>query len=348
MVNKANSTYGINDFIAPLLYSIAMLNDMESAMALVEGQKLEAVSAVKDEWHLALEEASKMLKWPDKFIVQYNPAIWRRSHYPVGMRLLSDPFKDYLIFEFATPNYILPFDCFEFKMAKIGVMLHEFSHLIDDERWSFDLSSLAIEAGEFITREQRAELLAFACCPIGVFEANLALIKSTARMLGVELGRHSQALAAIETMGHAGLAGGADPIEVFKEAKADGVPADKIIEHYLCTFSFSMAGLTTTPDLNESQGLGIKRSKDLTQANKWLCQHLKGEVDLSELQMHLEDIGYYAFSEEGYDPLGCLDFTFVDRMAAKENISHAKSYFMEEPYFSDLLNATETLLKNLK
>ena len=324
-----------------------MLSDMESAMALVEGQKLEAVSSVKDEWQQALEEASKILKWPDRFIVQYNPAIWRRSHYPVGMRLLSDPFKDYLIFEFATPNYILPFDCFELGMAKTGVMLHEFSHLIDDDRWGFDLGSLAIEAGEFITREQRAELLAFACCPIGVFEANLALIKSTARMLDVELGEHSKALAAVETMGHAGLAGEADPIEVFKETQGAGIPADRILEHYLCTFAFSLAGLTTTPDLNESNGLGIKRSKDLMQANKWLCQHLRDEIDLPELQELLEGAGYYAFSEEGHDPLGCLDFAYIDRMAAKENISHAKSYFAEEPYFADLLKATEALSNKL-
>lgn len=325
-----------------------MLSDMESAMALVEGQKVETLSAVKDEWQLALEEASKILKWPERFIVQYNPAIWRRSHYPVGMRLLSDPFKDYLIFEFAAPNYILPFDCFEMGRAKIGVMLHELSHLVDDDRWGFNLGSLAIEAGEFITREQRAELLAFACCPIGVFEANLALIISTAKTLSIELGKHSKALAAVETMGHAGLAGEADPIEVFREAKKEGIPADKIIEHYLCTFAFSLAGLTTAPKLNEGHGLGIKRSKGLEQANKWLCQHLRGELDLSDLQELLEDIGYYAFSEEGYDPITCLDFTWIDRKSAKENISQAESYFAEGSCFADLLNATQTLGMKLR
>lgn len=312
-------------------------------MALVEGQKLEAISAVKAEWQQALEAASKILKWPEGFIVQYNPAIWRRSRYPVGMRLLSDPFKDHLIFEFATPNYILPFDCFDKGAAKVGVMLHELSHLIDDDRWGFDLRSLAAEAGEFITREQRAELLAFACCPIGAFEANLALVVSTARMLGLDLGNHSEALAAVETMGHAGLAGEADPIEAFRKAQADGIPADKIIEHYLCTFSFSLAGLTTTPGHNEREGLGIKRSKDLARANKLLCLHLRGELDLSELQERLEDIGYYAFSEEGHDPLSCLDFTFVDRMEAKRNLSNAKSYFAEEPCFIDLLRAVEEI-----
>ncbi len=327
-----------------------MLSDLESAMALVEGQKIEAVSMVKDGWQLALNEASKILKWPNRFLVQYNPAIWRRSRYPVGMRLLSDPFADHLIFEFATPNYVLPFDCFGPKRAKAGVMLHEFGHLIDDERWGFDLNGLAVEAEEFITREQRAELFAFACCPIGVFEANLALIESTARMLGVEMGEHSKALAVVETMGHAGLAGDMDPIEVFRSVQAEGIPADKILEEYLCTFAFSLGGLTTTPDMNERQGLGIKRSDDLDQANKWLCRHLRGEMGLEELQELLEEVGYYAFSEEGHDPLSCLDFAYIDRREALENISQARSYFTKEPdpCFEDLRNAVEALNMNMK
>lgn len=320
-----------------------MLSDLESAMALVEGQQLQAVSMIKDEWQQALDGASKILKWPDKFIVQYNPAIWRRSRYTVGMRLLSDPFADHLIFEFATPNYVLPFDCFGLGSAKVGVMLHELAHLIDDERWGFDLGGLAADAGEFITREQRAELFAFACCPIGVFEANLALVQSTARILGARLGKHSKALAVVETMGHAGLAGEADPLEVFRGAQADGIPADKILDEYMCVFAFSLAGLTTPPDKNECQGLGIKRSRDLAQANEYLCRHLRGEMDQSELQELLEGVGYYAFSEEGHDPLSCLDFAYLDRRAARENIVRAKSYFGNESCFEDLLNATKKL-----
>ncbi len=321
---------------------------MESAMALVEGQELQAVSAVKDRWQQALDEAAKILKWPDRFLVQYNPAIWRKSRYPVGMRLLSDPFADHLIFEFATPNYVLPFDCFGPERAKVGVMLHEFCHLIDDARWGFDLGSLAEEAEEFITREQRAELLAFACCPIGVFEANLALIESTARMLGVELGEHYRALAAVETMGHAGLAGDADPIEVFRSVQAEGLPTDKILEAYLCTFAFSLGGLTTAPDGNERRGLGIKRSRDLDQANEWLCRHLRGEMDLPKLQELLDGIGYFAFSEEGYDPLDSLDFAYIDRRAARENIERAKGYFAGEACFGDLRRAVEEMGARVK
>jgi hypothetical protein len=325
-----------------------MLSDLESAMAQVEGQKLDAVSEVKDGWQQALDEAANIMKWPDRFIVQYNPAIWRGSRYTVGMRLLSDPFADHFIFEFSTPNYVLPFDCFERQNAKVGVMLHEFAHLIDDERWGFDLGGLAEEADEFITREQRAELMAFACSPIGVFESNLALVESTARMLGIDLGAYSRALAAVETMGHAGLAGEADPVEVFRSIQANGTPADKILEGYLCTFSFALAGLTTAPDGNERSGLGIKRSKDLGQANEWLCRHLRGEMDLPKLEELLEGVGYYAFSEEGYDPLGCVDFAYIDRKSAKENIERAKGYFSGEKCFGDLRRAAEEMGARMK
>jgi hypothetical protein len=304
--------------------------------------------------------ASKILNWPARIMVQYSPGIWRNSRYLVGMRLLSNPWDEVLIFEFATPNSILPFDCFEQEPAKAGVMLHEFAHLIDDDRWGFDLSGLAHEAGEFITREQRAELLAFAAYPVGVFEANMALVKSTARMLGVDLGEHARAIAAVETMGHAGMAGDADPIVVFRGVQDAGIPADQILEKYLCTFAFSLAGLTTVPDQNERRGLGIKMSKDLENANEWLCRHLRGEIGLAQLQEMLEDIGYYAFSEEDYDPMNCVDFGYLDRKAALSNIVQARSYFEcppgkppgnpygNQPGFEDLLKALDELEVKLR
>jgi hypothetical protein len=325
-----------------------MLSDLESAMALVEGQELVSVSSVKDWWQQAMEEASRILKWPERFIVQYNPAIWRGSRYVVGMRLLSDPWAELLIFEFATPNYILPFDCFGEGGAKKGVMLHELAHITDDDRWGFDLGGLAAEAGEFVTREQRAEMLAFACSPLEVFQANLALVQATAWMLGVDLGQHDKALAAVETAGHAGLPREVDPIDVYREIQAEGIPVDRVLESYLCTFVFALAGLVTVPGQNLRQDLGVKRSKDLTMANDWLCKYLLGEMDLSELQKQLEGVGYYGFSRKDYDPLSCLDLSCVDRKAAGENIAHARSYFGEEPCFVDLRMAVDKMEMKLK
>lgn len=327
-----------------------MLSDLESAMALVEGQELEAVSSVKDWWQQAMVEASEILKWPERFVVQYNPAIWRGSRYVVGMRLLSDPWSELLIFEFATPNYILPLDCFTEAGAKKGVMLHELAHLVDDNRWGFDLGELRKEAGQFVTREQRAELLAFACSPLEVYQANLALVQSTAWMLGVDLGQRTKALAAVETAGHAGLPRKVDPIDVYREIQGEGIPMDRVLQAYLCTFVFALAGLATVPDDNLRDDLGIKRSEDLTQANEWQFRHLRGEMGYAELQEWLDGVGYYGFSQKDYDPLSCLDLSCVDRKTAAENVDGARSYFGEEPCFADLQIAIERLggrLKNL-
>jgi hypothetical protein len=320
-----------------------MLSDLESAMAMIEGQDLQEVSAVKEGWQQSLDAASKILKWPEGFIIQYNPANWRESRYIVGMRLLSDPWTDHLVFEFSTPNYVLPFDCFPRQEAKVGVMLHEIAHRIDDMRWNFDLRGLRLEAGNYVTREQRAELLAFACDPVGVFEANLALIESTARMVGLELGEYAVSLAAVETVGHAGLARDVDPVEVYSAIKAEGIPVDRILERYLCTFVFALAGLASVPEQNDCQGLGIKRSRDLTLANKRLCECLRGEMDLQELEEVLLEISYYVFPDEDHDPLSSLDLAWVDRKIARENFSRAKERFAEKPELADLLRAVEKL-----
>ena len=320
-----------------------MLSELESAMAMIEARDQKEVLEVKDGWQEAMEGASEILSWPDSFVIQYNPATWRSHRYVVGMRLVSYPWDELTVFEFTTPNGMLPFDCFGQKFAKVGVMLHEIGHLVDDARWGFDLEALAQDSEEFITREQRAELFAFACHPVAAFEANLALVESTTRLLGINLGRHSKTMAAIETMGHAGLAGDADPIEILKGIQDLGFPVDRILEGYLAVFSFSMAGLTTVPEMNCSRGLGIKRSECLERANWYLCQYLRDEIDLDELQENLIGMDYLAFSEEGYDPLECLDFGYVNREKAKENLSQARKYFGEEPCFEDLLRSVEAL-----
>jgi hypothetical protein len=259
------------------------------------------------------------------------------------MRLLSDPWTDHLVFEFSTSNYVLPFDCFESQKAKTGVMLHEIAHRIDDMRWNFDLRGLRIEAGYYVTREQRAEILAFACDPVAVFEANLAMILSTARMVGLELGDHAISLAAVETVGHAGLAREVDAVDVYKAIKGEGIPVDRILERYLCTFVFALAGLTAVPEQNDCQSLGIKRSRDLTLANERLCSYLRGEMDLPELEETLLEIGYYVFPDEDHDPLGSLDLTWVDRKTARENVARARERFAEKPQLADLLGAVEKI-----
>ncbi|MCJ7445225.1 MAG: hypothetical protein MUO26_12010 [Methanotrichaceae archaeon] len=133
-----------------------MLSDLETTIATIEQQNLKLITGIKERWQRAFEEASTLLKWNDQLIVEYNPAIWRISRYPVGLRLFSYPWKNVCIFEFGTPNYAFPFDCFESEEAKLGVMLHEIAHFIDDCYWDFDLRNVTIESRNYVTREQRA------------------------------------------------------------------------------------------------------------------------------------------------------------------------------------------------
>ncbi len=328
-----------------------MLNDMENAIAFIENQDLEIISNIKDSWHLALEEASKVLKWPDKFIVEYNPAIWRISHHPVGIRLVSSPWGKYLIFEFATPNSVLPFDCFPPIEAKTGVMVHEIAHLIDDQRWGFDLRRLAVDSFEYVTREQRAELLGFAGYPLGIFEANKALIESTVKKLGVsptELGEYLRPLAAVETLGRIGMGRSDDLVRFYADIETF-FPVHKILEEYLATNVFSLAGLTTAPSLNNSDDYGIKKSKDLASTRIWLCEYLKGKIGIKDLEEKLGKLNYKVKVDsviQGYNPISCLDFKQLSLKIAKKNITSALHVFLDESSwkcFGDLRTAMKEI-----
>ncbi len=162
-------------------------------------------------------------------------------------------------------------------------------------------------------------------------------------MAGVELGRYGKAWAAAETVGHAGLTRDVDAIDVFRAMQSSGIPMDELLQAYMCSFVFALAGLTTVPDQNDSQHLGIKRSEDLTRANELLCRHLHGDMELEELQERLLEIGYYVQPDEAHDPLSSLDLTFVDREAAKEKLEQAKSYFAGQTCFGDLERAVEKI-----
>lgn len=322
-----------------------MLSDMEAAIVFVEKQDLEGVSKVKDAWQMALGEASRVLSWSDKLLVEYNPGIWRVSRHPVGIRMVSAPWGKFFIFEFASPNLVLPFDCFDSGEAKTGVMVHEVAHLIDDRRWGFDLRSLAVESLEYVTREQRAELLAFAGYPLGIFEANRALIGATAKKLGIELGEYLWPLAAVETLGRIGVCRSDDLVGFYGDIEYSGVPVHRVLEEYLATNVFSLAGLTTGPDLNNSNAYGIKRSKDLASARALLCGYLKGKMDRMELEGKLAKLNYkVGDSSEGYNPLSCIDFKHLNLEASKKNISLAREAFRDiSPWkcFDDLRKALE-------
>lgn len=309
---------------------------MEKAIAYIEQQEFEIISTIKESWLLAFEKALTILPWSDVFLVEYNPNIWRILRHPVGIRMILSPLGKYIIFEFATPNHALPFDCFDAHTAKIGVMVHEIAHLIDDLRWDFDFKSLAVESREYVSREQRAELLAFAGCPLGIFEANKALIRATINRLGYDQAEFQgflNLLAAVETLGRLGMNRGDDIIELYKYIENKDIPVHMILREYLATNVFSLAGFTTGPDLNMSTEHGIKKSKDLTLARIMLCEYLDGKIDHKSFKEKLEKLHYKVRVDsaiQDYNPLNCIDFDHLNQEKAKKNISEALKVFQDK------------------
>lgn len=324
-----------------------MLNDMESAIAFIEKQDTEVISRIKNAWSRAFEKASRILLSPEKLRIEYNPAIWRISRHPVGIRMVSSPWGMYFIFEFASPNLVLPFDCFPSEEAKTGVMLHEIAHLIDDRRWGFDLRKLIADSSNYVTREQRAELLSFASYPLGIFEANRALIISTLKKLGYSQdipGDYLAPLAAVETLGRIGMNRSDDLIRFYGEVETH-FPVHRVLEEYISTYVFSPAGLVTVPDLNTCNDFGIKKSGDLALARAWLCKYLRGEIEISELEEKMDKISY-SVKHKSYNPVSSMDFVHLDLKLAEEYRKEALRAFADYSHwksFADLQNAIEKI-----
>jgi len=138
--------------------------------------------------------------------VEYNPAIWRISRYPVGLRLIS-----YLGRRFSYLNLgrQIAFSLLIVLNPKtqIGVILHEISHFIDDDHCGLDLRGMIEDSRNYVTREQRAEFLAFCSYPQGIFEANKSLITATIRNSNLDRMDADDLIAfsAIETLGRIGM-----------------------------------------------------------------------------------------------------------------------------------------------
>jgi hypothetical protein len=202
-----------------------------------------------------------------------------------------------------------------------------------------------------VTREQRAELLAFAGYPLGIFEANKSLILATARKLGIDLGEYLRPLAAVETLGRIGMPRSDDLVGFYWDIESSGVPVHRVLEEYLAANVFSLVGLTTGPDLNNSNAYGIKRSKDLASARALLCGYLKGEMDRVELEGKLAKLNFKVGNLEGYNPLSCIDFKHLNLEAAKKNMVLAVEAFRDiSPWkcFDDLRKALEDVEAWLK
>lgn len=303
-----------------------MLGEMEAAMAFVEQQNTEKITKVKEAWELALKSCLPLFKNPRKFIIEYNPAGWRASRQLAGLRIVSCMGESYLIFEFSTPNSILPFDCFESYEAKQGVIAHEISHVIDDARWNFSFKELIFESNNFITREQRAELMAFVANPLAIYEANKALISSTSKKVGIDLNGYIEPFAAMETLGRIGFERSDDILSFFFDIE-NKLRVHRILEEYLSSNLFCFAGLVTPPNLNNSKDYGIKTAKHLFLARKEICDYLKNKINRYMLNERLESFGYKIGGSTDHDAWQSVELNNLNGELAKKNLENALKQF---------------------
>jgi hypothetical protein len=174
------------------------------------------------------------------------------------------------------------------------------------------------------------ELLAFAGCPQGIFEANKCLIESTLIGLGnkpADFSLELNFIAAVETLGRVGMNRQDDLIGFYRSMEDAGVPVHKILEAYISSFVFSLAGLTTAPISNASDAYGIRRTADLQLARIWLCRYLREEVSLQSLEGMLGKLGYKVRVDSmisSYNPLSCIDFQNLNLEMAKDNRSFSR------------------------
>jgi hypothetical protein len=123
-----------------------------------------------------------------------------------------------------------------------------------------------------------------------------------------------------------------DLVRLYEEIEEKGLPVHRILEEYLSTNAFSLAGLTTTPHLNESRDYGIKKAKDLYAARAYLCRYLRGQLDLSSLRSELKDLGYKVSKDESikeHKPLSCIELNSLRAESGDENRSKARAFFGE-------------------
>lgn len=267
------------------------LSICETAATFVEGVDKKSVEETKKEWKKALYGVKNDFKFKENIDVEYNPLIWHVSRYPVGIRVYCTIGGVLTVIEFSTPNRKIPFDIFLGFESKRGVLAHEIAHILDDRKWyPMDYQKIMRESKNHISREQRAELLAFLYDPLGIIYSNISLIKLALFLSGTRLeGQYIEAYAILETLGRIGMNRNINiPLFFKKMSKDQNIDVSKLLRHHI-TYPFCLAGSIGLPG---RESVGITKTADLISCREKLISFLKGELNLSELNRKFKKMGY--------------------------------------------------------
>ncbi|BAW30794.1 MAG TPA: hypothetical protein PLO64_06015 [Methanothermobacter sp.] len=267
-----------------------MLSISERAALAVEGVDENLIAKIKRKWENALDQVLNDLNFKQEIYLEYNPLIWHVSKYPIGIRVYRSIGGTITIIEFSTPNRIIPFDIFPSSESKKAVITHEIAHILDDKKWySMDYKKIAYEARNYISREQRAELLAFFYEPLGIIHSNRSLIKVASYISKTKLkDQKILAYGILEALGRLGMNRTINVPLFFKKMSEDQKDDLSGLLRSHITYPYSFAGLLSTP---MKKSVGIVKISDLIICREKLISYLKDELNQTKLDKELEKIG---------------------------------------------------------
>ena len=279
-------------------------------------QKLAAVTA---EWESAFQELQTYLE-PDAFAgyrIVYEPTVWYQSRNPALI------FPEAHEMRFSTPNPQVPFDYYPSRLAKLGILAHNFAYLADiEEFYPYDFPGFLREQQRYVTPLQRANLRAAQFVPDAIVEVTRQGVRSFVQAAGSDaaFGVYEEPLVMLETLGVLGMPRRDDVVRFFKDLH-DAAPA--AFAAFMATpFLFSLAGLATAPALNAESGFGIRDREQLHHAKELVLAYACGERSYDEVNADLEGLGYNTTKceDSGYSPEQSVHLSWVRLDPALERV----------------------------
>ena len=278
-------------------------------------QQLAAVTA---EWESAFQELQTYLE-PEAFAgyrIVYEPTVWYQNRNPALI------FPEAHEMRFSTPNRQVPFDYYPSRLAKLGILAHNFAYLADiEEFYSNDFVGFLREQQRYVTPLQRANLRAAQYVPDAIVEVTRQGVRSFVQAVGsdVAFGIYEEPLVLLETLGVMGMPRRDDVLTFFKELY-DAAPA--AFKAFMATpYLFSLAGLATVPALHAEPGYGIRDREQLHYAKMLVGAFASGNRGYDEVTAELERMGYTTRGEDtGYRPEQSVHLSWVRFDPALERV----------------------------
>ena len=219
--------------------------------------------------------------------------------------------KEHVVY-FRFPNSVINFDMYPSIKSKIGIIAHELlGHLADDDQYyNGDSQEAYSEYAEFVTPEQRANLRVFHVFPEEIYMETFDWLCSMLKATGCKIANVNEMLRVFitnEFLGRCGLKRSDNIIEVIEEVNKSGFNLTKFLVRYSC---LALAGLATSPELNNSKEYGIKRHSEFTDIQR--------EV-LNYLERYTDKVREIVTNSDNYEPIYAVDLRWINRKKALRN-----------------------------